>query len=65
MFTSSLDAKLLGVDELPAGTDTGLLGAMQADKELTKAMVETVIPDLQKRVLEDQFITWTRPRRSA
>lgn len=55
MFTSSLDAKLLGIDKLPSGTNVGLLRAMQADKELAAHVVEEVIPCLQKRVLEDRY----------
>jgi hypothetical protein len=55
MFTSSIDAKLLGVDKLPAGTNTGLLQAMKADPDLAARMIEDVVPHLQKRVLEDRY----------
>lgn len=55
MFTSSLDAKLLGIDKLPVGTNVGLLAAMHADKVLAAHVVEEVIPYLQKRALEDRY----------
>jgi hypothetical protein len=55
MATSSMDAKALGIDKLPNGTNVGLLEAMQADKDAAARLLQDVIPYLQKRVLEDRY----------
>lgn len=55
MATSSLDAKALGIDKLPMGTNVPLLEAMKADPDVAARLVEDVIPYLQKRVLEDRY----------
>jgi hypothetical protein len=55
MATSSLDAKVLGIDKLPMGTNIPLLEAMKADPDVAARLVEDVIPYLQKRVLEDRY----------
>ena len=55
MANSSLDAKLLGRQQLPPGTNRGLLDALQADKEVAALLVETLVPHLQKRILEDRY----------
>lgn len=55
MANSSLDAKLLGRQQLPPGTNRGLLEAIQADKEVAALLVETLVPHLQKRILEDRY----------
>ena len=55
MATSSLDAKVLGIDKLPMGTNVPLLEAMKADPDVAARLVEDVIPYLQKRVLEDRY----------
>lgn len=55
MATSSLDAKVLGIDKLPMGTNIPLLEAIKADPDVAARLVEDVIPYLQKRVLEDRY----------
>lgn len=55
MATSSLDAKVLGIDKLPMGTNVPLLEAIKADPDVAARLVEDVIPYLQKRVLEDRY----------
>jgi hypothetical protein len=55
MATSSLDAKVLGIDKLPMGTNIPLLEAIKADPDASARLVEDVIPYLQKRVLEDRY----------
>lgn len=55
MADRSLDAKLLGSQQLPPGTNRGLLNAMQADKEAAALLVEKLVPHLQKRILEDRY----------
>jgi hypothetical protein len=55
MANSSLDAKVLGIDKLPMGTNVPLLEAMKGDPDVAARLVEDVIPHLQKRVLEDRY----------
>ncbi|MEI8226747.1 MAG: hypothetical protein WCH77_00580 [Planctomycetota bacterium] len=55
MANSSLDAKLLGKQQFPPGTNRGLLEAIQADKEAAALLVEELVPHLQKRILEDRY----------
>jgi hypothetical protein len=55
MATSSLDAKVLGINKLPMGTNIPLLEAIKADPDAAARLVEDVIPYLQKRVLEDRY----------
>lgn len=55
MATSSMDAKVLGIDQLPLGTNVGLLEATKADEAVAARLVEDVIPYLQKRVLKDRY----------
>jgi hypothetical protein len=55
MATSSLDAKVLGIDKLPVGTNIPLLEAIKADPDAAARLIEDVIPYLQKRVLEDRY----------
>lgn len=55
MVSSSLDAKLLGADSMPPGTNTGLLAALQSDREAAAMFFDHVVPYLQKRILEDRY----------
>lgn len=55
MANSSLDAKLLGKQQFPPGTNRSLLEAIQADKEAAALLVEELVPHLQKRILEDRY----------
>jgi len=55
MATSSLDAKVLGINKLPMGTNIPLLEAIKADPDAAARLIEDVIPYLQKRVLEDRY----------
>lgn len=55
MTTASLDARLLGRDFAPPGTNIELLDAMRADRETTTELIEYLLPHLQKRVLEDRY----------
>jgi len=55
MATSSVDAKVLGIDKLPMGTNIPLLEAIKADSDAAARLLEDVIPYLQKRVLEDRY----------
>ena len=55
MHNSSLDARLLGFDKLPPGTNIELLKAMRADKETSAEIVDHLVPYLQRRVLVDRY----------
>lgn len=55
VVTASLDAKLLGKSGLPEGTNRSVLKAMQDDRGFAAAVVEKIVPCLQRRVLEDRY----------
>ena len=55
MHNTSLDARLLGFDKLPLGTNVGLLKAMRADRETSAEIVDHLVPYLQKRILVDRY----------
>jgi hypothetical protein len=55
MHNTSLDARLLGFDKLPLGTNVGLLKAMRAERETSAEIVDHLVPYLQKRVLVDRY----------
>jgi hypothetical protein len=55
MYNTSLDARLLGVDKLPAGTNVELLKAMRADRETSGEIFDHLVPHLQKRVLMNHY----------
>ena len=55
MHNTSLDARLLGFDKLPPGTNVELLKAMRADRETSAEIVDHLVPYLQKRVLADRY----------
>jgi hypothetical protein len=55
MHNASLDARLLGFDKLPPGTNVELLKAMRADRETSAEIVDHLVPYLQRRVLADRY----------
>ena len=55
MHNTSLDARLLGFDKLPLGTNVGLLKAMRAERETSAEIVDHLVPYLQKRILVDRY----------
>ena len=55
MQANSVDAKLLGTKRLPSGDDAKLLAAVRADGETAAALLDHLVPYLQRRVLEDRY----------
>jgi len=55
MQANSVDAKLLGTKQLPSGDDAKLLAAVRADGETAAALLDHLVPYLQRRVLEDRY----------
>lgn len=55
MLASSLDAKLLGKAVLPADGSGKLLAAIKADPESAAVLFESLVPHLQRRILEDRY----------
>jgi len=55
MANGSLDARLLGKAGLPEGTNPAVLKAMQDDRDFAEAVVEKIVPCLQRRILEDRY----------
>ena len=55
MQANSVDAKLLGNRRLPSGDDAKLLAAVRADGETAAALLDHLVPYLQRRVLEDRY----------
>lgn len=55
MFSTSLDAKLLGAAPLPPGTNRGLVDAIRRDKETAAVLFDHLVPHLQRRILEDRY----------
>jgi hypothetical protein len=55
LYNSSIDAKILAGKVLPTGTNRGLVAALLADKRLATAMLDDIVPHLQKRVLADRY----------
>ena len=55
MQANSVDAKLLGNRQLPSGDDAKLLAAVRADGETAAALLDHLVPYLQRRVLEDRY----------
>ncbi|MFM8984596.1 MAG: hypothetical protein ACKONH_00795 [Planctomycetia bacterium] len=55
MQATSLDAKILGAGRLPADADATLLAAIRGDRETAAAILDHLVPHLQRRVLEDRY----------
>ena len=55
MQANSLDAKILGAGRLPTGDDAKLLAAIRGDGETATAILDHLVPHLQRRVLEDRY----------
>jgi hypothetical protein len=55
LYTTSLDARITKGKVLPAGTNRGLVAALLADKRLSRAVFDVVVPHLQKRTLIDRY----------
>lgn len=55
MATASLDARLMGRDSAPPGTNIGLLEAMRADRKVTTELIDHLLPHLQRRVLQERY----------
>ncbi len=55
MQATSLDARILGGDRLPADANTGLLAAIRGDRETATVIFDQLVPHLQRRVLEDRY----------
>jgi hypothetical protein len=55
MLNASLDARLLGTAALPPGTNAGLLEAIRNDKEMATLLIESLVPHLQRQVLEGRY----------
>ena len=55
MQATSLDAKILGAGRLPADADAALVAAIRGDRETAAAILDHLVPHLQRRVLEDRY----------
>jgi hypothetical protein len=55
MYARSTDAKLLGGDLLPASVDRKLLAAIRGNRESAVAILDHLVPHLQRRILEDRY----------
>ena len=55
MQANSLDAKILGTGQQPVGDDATLLAAIRGDRETAAAILDHLVPHLQRRVLEDRY----------
>lgn len=55
MTKGSSDAKLLGRETLPAGTNVALLKMLREDEAFSAGLVETLVPHLQRRILTDRY----------
>ncbi len=55
MQASSIDARILGEEKLPPGTNVPLLKAIRADKETSSILFDTVVPHLQHRTLVEHY----------
>jgi len=55
MVGGSLDAKLMGKSGLPSGTNPKVLEAMRDDHDFAAAVVQKIVPSLQRRILEDRY----------
>lgn len=55
LYDASLDTQLLTGKALPTGTNRGLLVPLLADRRLSQAVFDRLVPHLQKRVLIDRY----------
>jgi hypothetical protein len=55
MQVNSIDARILGEEKLPPGTNVALLKAIRADKETATILFETVVPYVQQRTLRERY----------
>jgi len=55
MANGSLDARLLGKTGLPEGTNPKVVQALRDDREFAAAVLEKIVPCLQRRILEDRY----------
>jgi hypothetical protein len=55
MLASSLDAKLLGKAVLPDDENAKLLAAIKGDPEIAGVLFDSLVPHLQRRILEDRY----------
>ena len=55
LYDASLDTQLLAGKALPTGTNRDLLAALLADRRLSAAVFDRLVPHLQKRVLLDRY----------
>ena len=55
MQATSLDARLLGAERLPADINAPLLAAIRGDRETAAPIFDHLVPHLQRRVLEDRY----------
>lgn len=55
IYGSSVDARIRFGPGLPDGTNRPLVAALAADERLRRAVVEQIVPHLQKRLLVDRY----------
>jgi hypothetical protein len=55
MYGQSLDARIRFGEGLPEGTNKPLIAALRDDERLRRALLERIVPHLQKRVLIDTY----------
>jgi hypothetical protein len=55
MQANSLDARILGMEKLPPGTNAGLIKALRADKETATVIFDLLVPHIQHRTLLDRY----------
>ena len=55
MASGSLDARLLGKGGMPEGTNPRVVGELRSDKAFAEAVLEKIVPCLQRRILEDRY----------
>ena len=55
LYSGSIDARIRFGSGLPEGTNRPLVAALQADERLGEAVMEKIVPHLQKRVLIDRY----------
>jgi hypothetical protein len=55
MQATSVDAKILGAERLPADANPALLAAIRGDRETAAAILDHLVPHLQRRVLADRY----------
>jgi len=55
MYSSSIDARIRFGAGLPEGTNRPLVAAIQADERIRRAVLERLVPHLQKRALVDVY----------